>query len=355
MIKQTNRSGIVMAFSLGEIAEAIDGSVVGDGEIIINGINSLDEADNGDISFFSDPRYSESLANTRASAIIVAKKNDSFSGPQIIVDNPSLAYARTARIFEPPVPRHEGVSEKSFVHENAKIGLNVSIYPMVYVEKNAVIDDDVVLFPGVFIGEDVRIGTGSVIYPNVSILRGSVIGRNVIIHSGTVIGSDGFRFVQEGGVSIKAPQLGTVQIDDDVELGANNCIDRAAFGKTWIKRGVKTDNMVQIAHNVVVGEDTVIVAQAGISGSVNIGRGVMMGGQVGIVDHLSIGDGAMIASQAGIVKSIAPGEIVSGSPAIPHRQNAKVAAILPKLPKLSQRVRRLEKAMEKLLEKEEKE
>ena len=340
-----------MAFTLDEIAKNINGVVRGDGSITISGINSLDEAGPGQISFYSDIRYKESLINTKASAIIVSEKVELFNGPQVVVENPALSYTRVARIFEPPVSRYNGISQHAFVDEKASIGKNVSIYPLVFIEENVRIDDDTIIFPGVYLGKDVKIGKGTVIYPNVAVLRGCIIGNHVIIHSGTVIGSDGFGFVQEEGVSIKTPQLGIVQIDDDVEIGANNCIDRAAFGKTWIKRGVKTDNMVQVAHNVVIGEDTVIVAQAGISGSVNIGRGVMMGGQVGVIDHLKIGDGAMIASQSGVVKSLKPGEIVSGSPAIPHRQNVKVSAIMAKLPRLNERIRKLEKTVGKLLDK----
>ena len=344
-----------MVYTLDEISEKIGGKVVGNGSLVIEGINSLNEAEHGQISFYSDIRYKDSLGNTKASAVIVSEETGIFNGPQIVVDNPALAYARVAHIFMPAIQRFEGISKDAFVHERSSIGFNVSIYPTAYIEENAIIEDDVTIFPGVYIGKDVKVRKGSVIYPNVTILRGCIIGKNVIINSGSVIGSDGFRFVQEDGISIKAPQLGIVQIDDDVEIGANNCIDRAAFGKTWIKKGVKTDNMVQVAHNVVIGEHSVIVAQAGISGSVTIGRGVIMGGQVGVIDHLNIGDGAMIASQSGVVKSLAPGEIVSGSPAIPHRQNVKASAIMAKLPKLNERLRKLEKSVEKLLQKGEKE
>jgi UDP-3-O-[3-hydroxymyristoyl] glucosamine N-acyltransferase len=338
-----------MFLSLDEIAKNIGGSVIGDGSLSIKGINSLDQAGPGEISFYNDIRYKDSLANTKASAIIVSEEIGTFDGPQVVVNDPALAYTKVAHIFEPAVPRYNGISNDAYIHEKVTIGSDVSIYPAVYIDEGAQIGDNVIIFPGVYVGQNVEIGKGTVIYPNVTILRGSIIGKNVILNSGTVIGSDGFGFVQEDGVSIKTPQLGIVQIDDDVEIGANNCIDRAAFGKTWIKRGVKTDNMVQIAHNVVIGEHSIIVAQAGISGSVTIGRGVMMGGQVGIVDHLEIGDGAMIASQSGVVKSLPPGEIVSGSPAIPHRLNVKASALTAKLPKLNERLRKIEKAVNKLL------
>jgi UDP-3-O-[3-hydroxymyristoyl] glucosamine N-acyltransferase len=236
----------------------------------------------------------------------------------------------------------------AFVHKSARIGEDVSIYPFVYVGEEAVIGNHTTLYAGVFVGDRVRIGNGTVIHPNVSILHDCVIGDEVIIHAGSVIGSDGFGFVRDGQINVKIPQMGYVQIDDQVELGANNTIDRAALGKTWIKRGVKTDNLVQIAHNVVIGEDTVIVAMTGISGSVNIGREVVIGGQVGINDHITIGDRAMIGSQSGVVKSVSPGQVVSGSPSMPHRLWLRTARVIPRLPEMYDRLRRLEKKVEEL-------
>jgi UDP-3-O-[3-hydroxymyristoyl] glucosamine N-acyltransferase len=182
----------------------------------------------------------------------------------------------------------------------------------------------------------------------VSILHDCVIGNQVIIHAGTVIGSDGFGFVRDGPINVKIPQMGYVQIDDQVEIGANNAIDRAALGKTWIKRGVKTDNLVQVAHNVVIGEDTIIVAMTGISGSTNIGREVVIGGQVGIKDHIKIGDRVMIGSQSGVAKSISPGQVVSGTPSMPHRLWLKATRITPRLPEMYDRLRRLEKKVDEL-------
>jgi UDP-3-O-[3-hydroxymyristoyl] glucosamine N-acyltransferase len=222
---------------------------------------------------------------------------------------------------------------------------------MVYVGKDAVIDDDVTLFPGVFVGERVKIGKRTLIYPNVSILQDCIIGKDVILHAGTVIGGDGFGFARDGAVPVKIPQIGTVQIDDEVEIGSNNCIDRAALGKTWIKRRVKTDNLVQVAHNVVIGENTVIVAQVGISGSVHVGRDVAIGGQVGIIDHLEIGDRAMIGSQSGVAKSVAPGHVVSGYPAMPHRLFLRTSGLIMRLPQMNSRLRDLEKKVEELEEK----
>jgi UDP-3-O-[3-hydroxymyristoyl] glucosamine N-acyltransferase len=288
------------------------------------------------------------LKSTKASAILVAESNTGFKGSQVIVHNPALAYAKVAALFASPVSRFAGISEKSFIAESAVLGTRVSVYPLAYIGENALIGDDTVLFPGVFVGDRVRVGNRTVLFPNVAVMNDCVIGNEVIIHAGSVIGSDGFGFVRDGSVNVKIPQMGIVQIDDLVEIGANNCIDRAAVGKTWIKRGVKTDNLVQIAHNVVIGEDTVLVAQAAIGGSVSIGNQVVIGGQAAIRDHLRVEDRAMIGSQSGVAKSLGAGEIVSGSPAMPHRLWLKASALIPQLPDLVARLRRLEKRLDDL-------
>ncbi|MCP4666781.1 MAG: UDP-3-O-(3-hydroxymyristoyl)glucosamine N-acyltransferase, partial [Deltaproteobacteria bacterium] len=279
-----------------------------------------------------------------------SEKNDLFQGPQVKVPDPGLGYARVAALFEPPVPRHPGISDRAAVNDSSRIGKDVSIYPMVYVGEDVFIGDHAILFPGVFIGDRVRIGNRTVIYPNVSIWQDCVIGNDVMIHAGTVIGSDGFGFVRDGPVSVKIPQRGIVQIDDEVEIGANNSIDRATLGKTWIQRGVKTDNQVHVAHNVVIGEDSIVVAQTGISGSVRIGREVIIGGQVGVIDHLEIGDGAMVAAQSAVIKDVPPGEVVSGSPSMPHRRHLKVIREIKRLPQLNERLRLLERKVKELEE-----
>ena len=343
-----------MEITLEKIAEIVGGEVLGDKSFVITGINSLDDAEPSEISFLANRRYAAAIKKTRAGAILISRDDPSFKGVKVLVSSPELSYAKVAAIFAPPLSRHPGVSREAVIHENSLIGKDVSIYPLVYVGEGAEIGDETTIFPGVFIGERVKIGKRSLIYPNVTILRDCLIGNEVIIHSGTVIGDDGFGFVRDGTSSIKIPQTGIVQIDDNVEIGVNNCVDRAALGKTWIKRGVKTDNLVQIAHNVVIGEDSVIVAQAGISGSCHIGREVIIGGQVGIIDHIEIGDRAMIAAQSGIVKSLPPGEVVSGSPAISHRLHLKTSSLTKRLPEFNQRLRDLEKKIEELEKQSEK-
>ena len=236
-----------MEVPLKKIAEITGGNILGDAGASIRGINSLEAAAEGEVSFYMGPRYKEALMKTRASALIVGKPTDIFSGPQVVVADPSLAHARVAAFFAEPVrPYPGGISKRASIHESARIGVNASVYPLAYVGRDAVVGEDTILFPGVYVGDGVRIGKGCVLYPNVSVLQDCRIGNHVIIHAGTVIGSDGFGFAHDGGVAVKIPQRGIVQIDDHVEVGANCCIDRAVMGKTRIRSGVKTDNLVQV-------------------------------------------------------------------------------------------------------------
>ncbi len=337
-----------MEIPLAEVAELVKGTCVLGRDFVVEGINSLDCAGPSEISFFSDRRYSESLKTTKAGALLVKKTIDEFKGPQVVTPNVGLAYAKIAALFAEPPGRHPGVSADAVIGHDCRLGQDVSIFPNVYVGDGCVVDDGAILYPGVVMDNGVKIGKRTILYPNVTVLRDCVIGNDVIIHAGTTIGSDGFGFVQDGATSIKVPQTGIVQIDDHVEIGANNCIDRAAFGKTWIKQGVKTDNLVQIAHNVVIGENSIVVALAGISGSARLGQGVLIGGQVGINDHIDIGDGAMIGPQSGVAKSISAGAIVSGTPAISHRTSLKNAAMVARLPQFRDRLRGLEKRIQEL-------
>ncbi len=337
-----------MKLTLREISDFVEGDLVGNRDIVINGINSLELAKPGEITFFADIRYKDLVPKTKASAIIVKEITDLFNGPQIVVSNPMLAFAKLAYIFSSPIPRYHGISDRALIGKDFIVGKNPSIYPLVYIGNNVKLGDNVNIFPGTFIGNNVIIGDNCLIYPNVTILDNTKIGKDVVIHPGTVIGSDGFGFVKKGSTHVKIPQNGIVQIDDNVEIGANNCIDRATIGRTWIKSGVKTDNLVHIAHNVVVGENTIIVAQAGISGSVKIGNEVVIGGQVGIVDHVEIGDKSMIGPQSGIAKSVPSGEIFSGTPAMPHKIFLKSSVLISKLPDMNKRLIELEKKVKEL-------
>jgi len=331
-----------------ELAELVGGEVLGDGNFEVEGISSLEEASEQQITFVSHPRFLPRLARSRAGAVIVAKADWGEGRPRIVVPDPYLAYARIAQLFHPPLIPTWGIAEGAYIHPEARIGRGVQIAPTAWVDRAAVIEDRVVLYPGVCVGEESRIGEDSILYPGVVLYPGTQVGRKVVIHAGSVIGSDGFGYARDGSRYVKIPQMGIVRIDDEVEIGANNTIDRASFGVTWIQRGVKTDNLVHIGHNVVVGEDTVLVAQVGIAGSTVVGRRAVLAGQVGVAGHLRIGDGAMIGPKSGVGKDVPEGDIVSGAPAIPHRHWLRMVQALPRLPDLIRRLRSLEKRVAEL-------
>jgi UDP-3-O-[3-hydroxymyristoyl] glucosamine N-acyltransferase len=268
------------------------------------------------------------------------------------VNNPHVAFAKVLELFYPASRAKTGISSKACIGENFVCGKNVSIAPFVVIQNSVTFGDAVTVHPNVVIGDNVVIGSNVLIYPNVTILERCIIGSRVTIHAGTVIGSDGFGFAPDGQQYLKIPHIGIVQIDDDVEIGACNTIDRATLGKTWIRQGVKTDNLVQIGHNVTVGENTVLVSQVGISGSVTIGRHAVLAGQAGVSGHLTIGDGVTIGPQSGIAKSIPKGETVSGSPEMPHRLWLKVQRIIPRLPELKRRILEIEKRLSRIEEKQ---
>lgn len=337
--------------SLEELARLVGGEVRGTCEELIVGITGIREAGKGQITFLANPKYGKDLETTQASAVIVGPQFPETGKPLLITPNPYLAYARIAQFFAPQPGLPLGISPLAAVGQDCRIGANVSISPFVYLGNQVEIEEGVVLYPGVFVGDSVRIGKHSLIYPNVSILPRTVIGQRVIIHSGTVVGSDGFGFAQDGMTHVKIPQLGMVQIDDDCEIGANNTIDRAALGKTWIKTGVKTDNLVHVAHNVVVGEHSLLIAQVGISGSTTLGKGVILAGQVGVVGHITIGDRAIIGSKSGVAKSIPAGDVVSGIPTMPHQTFLRTRFLIERLPEMAKQVRSLEERV-RLLEAE---
>ncbi|MGA3083186.1 MAG: UDP-3-O-(3-hydroxymyristoyl)glucosamine N-acyltransferase [Thermodesulfobacteriota bacterium] len=328
--------------SLEQLARLVGGEVRGVCENLLIGISGIQEAQKGQITFLSNPKYGKDLETTQASAVIVGSQFPQTSKPLLITSNPYLAYARIAQFFAPRPEHPLGISSLAHRGEDCRIGDKVSIYPFVYLGNQVEIENGVVLYPGVYVGDSVRIGKDSIIYPNVSILSETIIGQRVIIHSGTVIGSDGFGFAQEGMAHVKIPQRGIVQIDDDCEIGANNTIDRAALGKTWIKTGVKTDNLVHVAHNVVVGEHSLLIAQVGISGSSTLGKGVVLAGQVGVVGHLTIGDGVKVGAKSGVVKSIPAGEIVSGITTMPHQTFLRTRFLIQRLPEMTKQLRALE-------------
>jgi UDP-3-O-[3-hydroxymyristoyl] glucosamine N-acyltransferase len=334
--------------SLEELARLVGGKAIGDPSFVVEGISSLDLAGPREITFLVNPRLRHKLETSRAGAVIVPNRDLGDRRPMLEVADPYLAYAQIAGLFNPPDRLFRGVSEDAYIDPQAEIGADVDIAPWVWVGRRAKIGDRAMLYPGVWVGEDCVIGARSVLHPSVVICSRCRLGKGVVVHAGTVIGSDGFGYARDGNRYVKIPQLGIVRIDDDVEIGANNTIDRASFGMTWIQRGVKTDNLVHIGHNVVVGEDSVLIAQVGIAGSAELGKGVVLAGQVGIAGHLHIGDGAMVGPQSGVGKDVPEKGVVSGSPAIAHRIWLRAVNILPRLPDLISRLRALERKVEAL-------
>ncbi len=338
-----------MKKTLTELARIVDGEVVGDGSTVIAGIAGVTEAQQGDITFLSNPKYRQQLLNTKASAVIAAEVIEGVRVPFIITADPYVGYARIAQLFfkKPLSPR--GISKEATVASSARIGKDPSIFPHVFVGERVKLGDRIVCYPGVYVGDNASIGDDVVLHPNVTVHHGSVIGDRVVLYPGVVIGGDGFGYAPDKrGKYHKIPQIGIVQIDDDVEIGANSTVDRAALGKTWIKRGVKIDNLVMVAHNVVVGEDTVIVAQSGIAGSTEIGNNVVLAAKAGIAGHLKIGDRATVTATGGVGKDVPAGTVVSGRPAILHRNWLKSKIICGRLPELYEDIRQLKKKVAEL-------
>jgi UDP-3-O-[3-hydroxymyristoyl] glucosamine N-acyltransferase len=327
---------------LEKIAKHLGGQLDGDGAKTISGAAPFETAGAHEITFAAGAKFLKRIGQTGAGAVIVPM-DCRMSGLNLIrVPDAQVAFARVLRLFYPAQRPRAEISPWARIGTAFSCGQAPAIAAFVSIGDRVGIGHRATIHPGTVIGDDVKIGDDVLIYPNVTIGSGTCIGHRVVIQAGTVIGSDGFGYAHDGSTYHKIIHRGIVQIDDDVEIGAGNTIDRATFGKTWIQRGVKTDNLVQIAHNVTVGQDTVIVAQVGISGSVTVGKHVILAGQAGISGHLSIGDNAIIGPQSGIAQSVPEGEVVSGSPEMPHRTWLRVQRILPGLPDLKKQLSRLE-------------
>jgi UDP-3-O-[3-hydroxymyristoyl] glucosamine N-acyltransferase len=337
-----------MELSLARIAEIVKGDIIGDVNKVIRGVAPFDDATGEEITFAGSAKFLKRMDETDAGAVIVPRDVETSSKDIVVVDNPQLAFAKVLGLFYPMPKPVQGINSSAFIGKQFICGEEVSIAPFAVIGDNVILGHRVTLHPHVFIGNDVLVGDDVKIYPNVTILERCRIGNRVTIHSGTVIGSDGFGFTLDGEKYYKIPHIGIVQIDDDVEIGAGNTIDRATFGKTWIRQGVKTDNLIQIGHNVTVGENSVIVAQVGISGSVSIGKNAVLAGQAAIAGHLTIGDNVTVGGQAGIVKSVPSGATMSGTYAMPHRLWLRVQRLLPKLPELKKKLTEIEKRLKKI-------
>ncbi len=332
-----------MQKTLQEIARFVGGEIVGDKDLVITGICGIKEAQKGDLTFLANSKYSPLAEKTKASAIIVPK-DVSISGKSLVcVDNPSLAFSSIVSLFVEDLPKPApGVHPTAIVADDVRLGQKVSIGPYAVLESKAVIGDNVIVGAGSFIGQATTIGKSTHIYPHVAVRERVVIGERVIVHCGTVIGSDGFGFVEVKGAHQKIPQLGTVVIEDDVEIGANVTIDRARFDKTLIGQGTKIDNLVQIGHNTIIGKNCIIVSQVGISGSVVIEDGCVLAGQAGVVGHVTMGKGSIATAQTAVTKSIPPGSVVFGMPSRPLAEAKRIHAAMQYLPEYAKKIRALE-------------
>jgi UDP-3-O-[3-hydroxymyristoyl] glucosamine N-acyltransferase len=340
-----------------EIATWLHGDVVGDGAVQVDRVAKIEEADKRSITFLANPKYERFLETTQASAVLVSKKYDIAKLPHrstltfIQVDDPYSSFLQVHKKFTPAVdPFPTGIHPSSIIAQSAKIGKNVALGANVVLGEGVTIGDGTRISHGCVVGIGACIGAECLLHPNVTIYHQCRIGDRVVLHSGVVIGGDGFGFAPKpDGTFEKIPQLGIVLVEDDVEIGANSTIDRATLGETKIKRGVKIDNLVQIGHNCTIGENTVIAAQTGISGSVKVGRNCMIGGQVGIAGHLEIADRVTILAQSGIAKSIEePGALYFGYPAKERRRAQRIEAVVRSLPELSHDLYQLQKDVQAL-------
>jgi UDP-3-O-[3-hydroxymyristoyl] glucosamine N-acyltransferase len=333
--------------TLQELADAVGAQAEGDSQVWIKGVANLKGAGPGDITFITSMKHAKELADTRASAVIAEPGVDVGGRPCLRTNNPYLAFAKLLTFFTPKPEVPKGIMGGAQVSPEASVGLDASIYSNVFVEAGAKIGDRSILYPGVYVGKGSSIGADCIIYPNVVIRENVRIGDRVIIHGGVVIGADGFGYAVDAGKRFKIPQIGGVVIGDDVELGANSTVDRGTLGDTIIGRGTKIDNLVQVGHNVIIGEDSILVAQVGVSGSTEVGRRVIIGGQTGLVGHIKIGDGVQIGAKSGVMNDVEAGQVYSGSPAVSHPEWLKMQAALRKLPEFRKKILELEKKLEK--------
>lgn len=342
-----------MTFSASQIALLVGGSIEGDNNVVVSNFGKIEIAQQGELAFLSNPKYEDYLYLTHASIVLI---NDSLQLKQpvkctlIRVPDAYVAFATLLHKYQELASQQlVGIMQPSHISNTATLGNNCYVAPFVYIGNNVKIGDNVKIHAGVVISDNVVIGNNVTLQASVKIYNNCVVGNNVTIHSGTIIGSDGFGFApQADGTFKKIPQLGNVIIEDDVEIGANATIDRATIGSTLIKKGAKLDNLIQIAHNVEVGNNTVIAAQTGISGSTKIGNNVMCGGQVGFVGHITIGNGVKIGAQSGINRNIEDGKSINGTPVLDYTASLRSHAVYKNLPALEKRIAQLEKIIAQL-------
>ncbi len=335
-----------------KIAEMVNGKLIGSPDRTISSVSGIRDAQSDQLSFIGNKKYQHQLESTKAGVVLVCP--DLADAPAvdrtlIVCDNVDYAFAKVITVFAEEPPKWPvGVHPSAVVSPDAKLGQGVSINANAVIEAGAEIGDGTVIGAGCYIGHDVKIGAGSLLYPNVTVMYRCVIGRKAVIHPGVVIGGDGFGFIPTKQGLVKVPQTGIVQIDDDVEIGANTTIDRARFGKTWIKSNVKIDNQVMVAHNVVIGESSILVAQCGIAGSAELGRGVVLAAKSGVNGHITLGDGVQVAGTSGVVKSLPAGAIALGTPAESQREFMARHTLPSRFEKLSAKVEALRKEIAEL-------
>lgn len=345
-----------MEFSAASIAAFINGDIVGDPEIMVNTISKIEEGQPGALSFLANPKYEHYIYETKSSIVLVNKSfipTAEISATLIKVENSYEAFASLLRLVDQARPRKKGIHPTAVIEPSAKIGIDVFIGAFTYVGENCIVGNGCSLYPQVYIGDNTTLGNNCTINPGVKIYHDCIIGEGCIIHAGTVIGSDGFGFApQSESEFMKIPQLGNVVLEDHVEIGANTAIDRATMGSTIIRRGVKLDNLIQIGHNVEIGENSVMAGQTGIAGSTKIGKNCMFGGQVGIAGHIKIANGTKIGAQGGILGDVKKeNTVIIGSPAIDLKNFLKSSILFRKLPEIKDKIDYLEKDIESLKKK----
>jgi len=351
----------VISFTLAELAARVGGTVQGDGSLRLDGVAPLEDAGPSHISFFANRKYRKAFEASRAGAVIVEPDEDVPEGRTVLRAAPAyLAFAKISTAFHPPREPLPEVAPEAAIHPSAKVHPSAQVMPFASVGAGAEVGPRTILFPGVHLGEDVRVGADCILYANVVIRERCVIGDRVILQPGCVIGADGFGFALDlqgegrGPRHYKVPQVGIVVVEDDVEIGANSCVDRATLGVTRIGRGAKIDNLVQIAHNVEIGPLSILASQVGISGSTRLGMGVVAWGQAGLVGHITVGDRANIAAQAGVASDVDAGARVAGSPAGPDVQWARNSAVFNRLTEMRRELRELRAAVARLQGEQEK-
>lgn len=335
-------------FTVAELAQYLGCKFIGDGNLEIYRIKAIEEAKKGDITFLANPKYQQKAVETKASCIITSDEKLAEHHTIILCPDPYYSFAQLLDLIYPERESEAGIHEWSYVDDTATLGTNVTIFPFTFISDGVDIGNNVEIHPGVYIGPDTSIGADTRIYANVTIMDSVRIGRRCIVHSGTTIGSDGFGYAFHEGIHFKVPQIGGVEVGDDVEIGANVTIDRGTLGNTRIGNGVKIDNLVQVAHNVQIGDYCILVSQSGISGSAKLGKYVTLAGQTGVVGHIEIGDGVIAGGRAGITKNVPPGKIVSGFPLADHKDFLKRMAAFSNLPQTVKQVRELKKRVEEL-------